>query len=196
MICPRCNTNQGDDVKFCKICGANLHAVRQALELRETDDKFNWSNTWVAEMFMSAEEHKRRRHMMEVARGVTPAIKRYNEIKAGVITVTSGMGIAAFLFLFFNMIINRGGVFGSEATAILANVWVAGLIPIFVGLGLIVNGVIVSKKLVELQEGARQSSLEGNVNPPGLRASETNDFNESPFSVTEGTTKHLKINQK
>lgn len=196
MICPRCNSNQGDDVKFCKTCGANLHAVRQALEMREPDDKFNWSNTWVAEMFMSAEEHKRRRHMMELARGVTPAIKRYNEIKAGVITVASGMGIAAFLFLFFNMIINRGGVFGSEATAILANVWVAGLIPIFVGLGLIINGVVVSKKLVELQEGMSSNSLEGNVNPPGLRAGETNDFNESPFSVTEGTTKHLKINQK
>ncbi len=196
MICPRCNSNQGDDIKFCTVCGANLHAVRQALELREPDDKFNWSNTWVAEMFMSAEEHKRRRHMMEVARGVTPAIKRYNEIKAGVITVASGMGIAAFLFLFFNMIINRGGVFGSEATAILANVWVAGLIPIFVGLGLIVNGVIVSKKLVELQEGMKPTSIEGNVGPPGLRGSETNEFNESPFSVTEGTTKHLKINHK
>lgn len=195
MICPRCNSNQADDVKFCKTCGANLLAVRQALELREPDDKFNWSNTWVAEMFMSAEEHKRRRHAMEVARGLTPAIKRYNEIKAGVITVTSGMGLAAFLFLFFNMIINRGGVFSSEAAAILANIWVAGLIPIFVGIGLIVNGVIVSKKIVELSERSSPGSIEGKANPAGLRASETNDFEDSPFSVTEGTTKHLKINQ-
>ncbi len=196
MICPRCSSNQADDVKFCKTCGANLLAVRQALEIREAEDKFNWSNTWVAEMFMSAEEHKRRRHMMELARGVTPAIKRYNEIKAGVITVSCGMGLSTFLFLFFNMIINRGGVFSSEATAVLANIWVAGLIPIFVGLGLIVNGAVVSKKIVELQERAESPSLEGTVNPPSLPASDTNEFTNSPFSVTEGTTKHLKVNQK
>jgi hypothetical protein len=35
MICPRCNSNQTDDVKFCTVCGANLLAVRQALDVRE-----------------------------------------------------------------------------------------------------------------------------------------------------------------
>src|ERR1044072_1638688 len=106
--------------------------------------------------------------MMEVARGVTPAIKRYNEIKAGVITVSSGLGIATFLFLFFNMIINRGGFFVADAAAVLANIWVAGLIPIFVGLGLIVNGVVVSKKLVQLQEGGGPTKFEGKLTPPSL----------------------------
>lgn len=193
MICPRCNSHQVDEVKFCKVCGANLQAVRQALEMREPDDKFNWTNTWVAEMFMSAEEHKRRRHMMEQARGITPAIKRYNEIKAGVITVSSGIGIAAFLFLFFNMIIARGGVFSADASVILSTVWVAGLIPIFVGLGLIINGILVSKKIVELSEGSSPTPLEGSINPQSLPAGDTNQFIGPPVSVTEGTTKHLKI---
>jgi hypothetical protein len=196
MICPRCNSNQTDEAKFCKVCGANLHAVRQALDVREGDEPFDWSRTWVAEMFMSAEEHKRRKLLMERERGVTPALRRYNEIKAGVITVSVGVGVASFLFLFFNFIIARGGVFSADAAAILSSVWVAGLIPIFVGLGLIANGVIVSKKIVELQMGTEPTPLEGNVTPPGLRAPNTNEFTNSPYSVTEGTTKHLKMNQK
>ena len=54
MICPRCSSNQGDDIKFCTSCGANLQAVREALQIPDAAGKFNWNNTWVAEMFMSA----------------------------------------------------------------------------------------------------------------------------------------------
>ena len=31
MICPRCASNQSDDIRFCTSCGANLQAVREAL---------------------------------------------------------------------------------------------------------------------------------------------------------------------
>jgi len=31
MLCPRCGSNQSDEVKFCKSCGANLQAVRDVL---------------------------------------------------------------------------------------------------------------------------------------------------------------------
>src|SRR5262245_15082789 len=105
MICPRCSSNQVDEVKFCTVCGANLAAVRQALDLPTTDDKFNWNRTWVAEMFMSHEEQKRRRAELEVARGVTPEIRRYNEIKAGVVTSSVGIGVSIFLYVFFQGLI-------------------------------------------------------------------------------------------
>jgi len=54
MICPRCASNQSDEIKFCTSCGANLQAVREALDAPE-GKKFDWSNTWVADMFMSGQ---------------------------------------------------------------------------------------------------------------------------------------------
>ena len=75
----------------------------QAVAVREPEpeEKFDWSKTWVAEMFMSEEERKRRKAEMERQRGITPEIRRYNEIKAGVIVRQRGNCTAAiFLFVF------------------------------------------------------------------------------------------------
>jgi hypothetical protein len=143
MTCPRCESNQGDDLKFCTVCGANLQAVRQAIDTREGYEKFNWSNTWVAEMFMSAKEQERRKAAIEAAMGITPEVKRYNEMKAGVITSSVGIGVSIFLFVFMQGLIQNTHV-SHDAAVILANVWVAGVIPFFVGLALIFNGVVIS----------------------------------------------------
>jgi len=62
---PRCGSSQGDELKFCKSCGANLYAVRQVVDTREKGEKFDWSKTWVPEMFMSSEEAERRKVEME-----------------------------------------------------------------------------------------------------------------------------------
>src|SRR5207237_959891 len=86
MFCPKCGTNQTDDLKFCKTCGANLQAVRLAVEARDAGEKFDWGKTWVAEMFLSEGERKRREEELERLRGITPEVKRYTEIKGGVIT--------------------------------------------------------------------------------------------------------------
>jgi hypothetical protein len=190
MICPRCNTTQGDELKFCTVCGANLHAVRQAIEVREPEEKFNWNNTWLAEMFLSQQEQTRRKEAIERARGITPEIKRYNEIKAGVITSSVGIAVAIFLYVFMQGLILNTHV-THDAAVILSNVWVAGVIPFFVGLALIANGVVVSKKLVELHKRDAPKNLEGGT-PQALPAPDTNDFTSSPFSVTEQTTRHLQ----
>jgi len=190
MICPRCNTTQGDELKFCTVCGANLHAVRQAIEVREPEEKFNWNNTWLAEMFLSAQEQERRKEAMERARGITPEIKRYNEIKAGVITSSVGIAVSIFLYVFMQGLILNTHV-THDAAVILSNVWVAGVIPFFVGLALIANGVVVSKRLVELHKRDAPKKLEGGT-PQALSAPDTNDFTSSPFSVTEQTTRHLQ----
>lgn len=55
MFCPRWGSTQSDEVKFCKACGANLQAVRQVVDTKDVEKKFDWSNTWDAEMFMSGE---------------------------------------------------------------------------------------------------------------------------------------------
>ena len=40
MFCPQCGSNQSDDLKFCKACGANLQAVRLAVAARESGLNF------------------------------------------------------------------------------------------------------------------------------------------------------------
>ena len=188
MNCPRCNSNQSDEVKFCTVCGANLYAVRQALDARDPDEKFNWNNTWLAEMFLSAQEQEKRKAALELARGLTPEVKRYNEIKAGVITCSVGVAVSIFLYVFMQGLILNSHV-TRDAAVILSNVWVAGVIPIFVGLALIMNGVVVSRKLVEMAKRDAPKNLEDGTQQ-SLRAPDTNS--SSPFSVTEQTTRHLQ----
>ncbi|HYN84377.1 MAG TPA: hypothetical protein VER32_03940 [Pyrinomonadaceae bacterium] len=197
MFCPQCGlTPESDEIKFCKSCGANLHAVRQAVATR--DDRFDWSKTWVAEMFLSEAERKRRNHELERQRGITPEVKRYNEVKAGVITGSVGLALMIFLFIISEGIIRSGGPSAGESE-IISRVWAAGFIPLFVGLALIVNGLFVSRKLVELAkrerlEQQRADALEAASAEQrrALRPADTSEFQTPQFSVTEGTTKHLE----
>jgi hypothetical protein len=195
MICPRCNSNQSDDVKFCTVCGANLAAVRQALQMT-TGEEFDWSRTWLAEMFMSQAEQKRRRAAIELASGVTPEVKRVNEIKAGVITSSVGIALSIFLLVFMQGLVLNSNV-PQDAAVILTRLWVVGVIPFFVGLALIVNGVVVSKKLVEIANREKEAKvLEAGTEPQALRAANTNEFLSTPFSVTDQTTKHLRVSDQ
>ncbi len=195
MICPRCSSNQVDEVKFCTVCGANLEAVRQVLENRQPGDDFNWGDTWVAEMFMSAAQQKKRRLALERASGITPEMKRYSEIKAGVITASAGIGVAIFMFVFMQGLILANP--GTNAEAILSRLWIAGVIPFFIGLALIVNGVFVSRKYIESAKSQNEPNrLEGEAGPQRLRPANTNEFLNTPFSVTEQTTKHLRTSDQ
>jgi len=205
MFCPQCGANQSEELKFCKLCGANLFAVRQAVATLETDEKFDWSKTWVSEIFLSEgerkrreHEHKRIKHELELQDGITPEVKRYNEIKAGVITSCVGLGVAIFLFVFMQGIILSGQNPPGD-NEILSRVWIAGVIPFLVGLGLIINGMFVSKKLIE----AVRKEIAGQPQPTALNgqqkdgerifpnAADTTEFLSPKFSVTEDSTKHL-----
>jgi len=197
MFCPRCGANQSEDQKFCKLCGANLFAVRQAVDTRETNEKFDWSKTWVAEMFLSEEENKKRKAEIERQRGITPEIKRYNEIKAGVITASSGLALAIVLLVLMEGIV-LGGRVSADAAEILSRIWVAGVIPIFVGIALIINGAFVSKKMLEERRKSQQDQnvLPDGAEPRALHSGDTNEFIPSNFSVTEETTKHLRSSNR
>ena len=189
MICPRCASNQSDEIKFCTSCGANLEAVREALGRPEAGKKFEWNDTWVAEMFMSGKAAQLKKQEMERAMGITPEIKRYQEIKAGVIVSSIGIALAIFLFIFMQGV---AGHVKPEDAEIIRRIWIAGIIPFMVGLALIINGLVVSKKMVEIQNREKRTEgLEEGPTPRSLRAADTSQFIPTGMSVTEGTTRHL-----
>ncbi len=193
MFCPKCGSTQDDALKFCKSCGANLFAVRQVVDSRETDEKFDWSKTWVAEMFRSSDETRRRKLEMERKAGITPEVKRITEIKAGVITSSIGVSLAFFLLVLMEGVIRSGKV-STAAVEILARLWIVGVIPLFVGMALIINGVFVSKRLVNIAKQKSQEQFNGTdkkVGPRAIASPNSAEFVPSKLSVTEGTTTHL-----
>ena len=192
MICPRCASNQGDDIKFCTSCGANLQAVREAMQAPDSSGKSNWNNTWVAEMFTSSQVNELRKQEMERRLGITPEVKRYNEIKAGVIASCVGIGVTIFLYFLMHAL----AIKNPDAAEILRSVWLAGLIPFMVGVALIINGVLVSKKMVEVIEQNKAKGLEAGPAPRGLRPPDTNEFIPVNYSVTDSTTRHLENSER
>jgi len=195
MFCPRCGSNQSEELKFCKVCGANLYAVRKALETGAPGEKLDKSKPWFADIAASDAESRRRQEELYHRRGIAPEVDRIKEIKAGIITGSVGVSLLIFLSIFMNGLILSGKV-SPEVAEILSRIWVVGVIPLFVGLSLVVNGVFVSKKLVRI---AREAALkEGNeittndLDVLSLPSANTTEFIPTSYSVTEGTTKHLK----
>ena len=193
MFCPRCGTNQSDELRFCKGCGANLHAVKKVVDPKEAEKKFDWSDTWVAEMFLSGDAHVRRKAELERALGVTPEIKRYKEIKAGVITASAGLAAMLFLAVFMQGII-LGAKIPDDTAEILSRIWLVGVIPLFIGIAFIINGIFVSKKIVEASQ--RQALLERSPATNLLPPRDTSEFVPTQFSVTEETTRHLSDSKR
>jgi hypothetical protein len=184
MFCPKCGNEANEEVKFCRKCGANLQGVQEAMTGRGGNKTIDWDKTWVKEMLLSQEERERRQ-------GITPEVKRMNEIKGGVITTAVGFG--AMIFLYFLL----GAVAQNEPkdAAIIEKVWLAGLVPFLVGLALIFNGLFVSKRIVKLKQA--QLAQEQEARAQTLTAHTTNQLPEvetpyaAPYSVTERTTYHL-----
>jgi len=213
MFCPQCGTNQAEDLKFCKSCGANVSAVKKAVITRDTQEKFDatkegakeyydrvldWNKTWVAKPLLSQEEREKREQARKqsLERGEEAAIKRYNEIKAGVITTCVGAGVMFFLHTLFQGIIASGDV-PPDAAAILRVLWAAGAIPFVVGIGVAFNGLVVSRKQVEIVRRALPPNTSPKMIAPAANTADqslaTSEWLEPPeFGVTENTTRELR----
>jgi hypothetical protein len=180
MFCPGCGIQVSEDLKFCKQCGANLHGAREGMMSRSTGEKFDWSKTWVADMFLTEEERERRR-------GVTAEEKRFNEIKAGVVLSFVGVGVMIFLRLFLEIVAQQKS---PGDAAILRGVWLAGIIPLLIGLGIIFNGIFITRLIVKLK-GEQGRPAPSSQPPAALPAKTTNHLVVDGANVSEDTTAHL-----
>ncbi len=189
MFCPQCGTETLEQLKFCKKCGVDLRRVQTAIGRSGADAPTNeWVTHW---NHVALEEH---REKLDRKKKKTPEEKRVEEIKAGVITSLVGLGLVIFLSIFFDAVAET--VAGPESNILRAIPFV-GLIPLLVGVGLIINGMVVSKRLVEL----KRNRLDQPVEPVRLPVADTSrgfglpEPAQSPvsdFSVTEPTTTRLR----
>src|SRR5262247_4378791 len=184
MFCPGCGIQVGDDLKFCRQCGANLHGAREGMISRPVEEKPDWSKSWAANIILAKE-------LQERMRG-TPEERRLNEIKGGVITSLTGVGLMIFLYFFLNIVAEKAG----DAAEIVRGLWMVGIIPTLVGIGLIINGVFVSRRLSSLKEEQAQTAIPKSQAPAALPAKTTNHLvvDTTPSngaSVTEDSTLHL-----
>ncbi|HEU0175379.1 MAG TPA: hypothetical protein VFV58_14050 [Blastocatellia bacterium] len=186
MYCPSCGIEASDQTKYCTKCGVNLRRVKGVLgkggaSLNKGDD---WEPLWL--------EYRKSR--IEARRKRTPEEKRLNEIKAGVIVSSCGFGLMVFLSILFAAIAST--IDGPEAN-ILRSLWAVGLVPFMVGLGILLNGLFVSKRVVELKRRQEPTDQQPPLfsapnTSPVARLAEPAQSPIADFSVTETTTTKLR----
>ncbi len=188
MFCPNCGTETREAIKFCKKCGTNLKRVQGVMSKGGAGSSANqsadWNQWWIEEHQEKREQNKKK----------LPEEKRLEEIKTGVITASVGLAISIFLNLFFEAIANASG--GPEAI-ILQRIWAVGLIPLFIGLAFVFNGLFISKRIVELKK-QHQDNMPQPMFAPVPNTSPVAQLNEADqpqladYSITEPTTTRLR----
>jgi hypothetical protein len=102
-----------------------------------------------------------------------------------------------FLSLLFNAI---ASTIEGPGGNILRSLWAVGLIPFLIGLGILFNGLFVSKRIVELKRQQEQKDQQSPLfsapntldTSPVARLVEPSQPPISDFSVTETTTTKLR----
>jgi len=188
MFCPSCGTESNEQTKYCTKCGLDLRRVKGALV--KGGFGVNEMNEWQQrhlDMWREEQENYRKR---------TPEEKRLNEIKGGIITSCVGLSIMIFLGVLFNAIANSVG--NPDVNGILRAIPLAGLIPFLIGVGIIFNGMVIGKRIVEEKRRKEQqrnhqpmvsivpdtAPVEGLLQPYQTPVSD--------FSITETTTTKLR----
>lgn len=187
MFCPQCGTETHEQLKFCKQCGTNLRRVQGVLGKGGAGFKGNEAVDWNRVALEDYEEERARK------RKKSPEEKRLEEIKGGVITACVGLGLMIFLFFLFNALANAAPEHKQE---VFRAIPFAGLIPFLIGLGIIFNGLFISKRIVKLKEQREQAVPTPRLFPvvdtasvPRLAEPAQQSVND--FSVAEPTTTRL-----
>lgn len=201
--CPECKTPATDDVKFCRKCGASLRGTGESHQPRSAGDRFDWSRTWLADMLLTGDERARRRAAREIsgrpedlaAAELQEAASLQKEIKNGIITTFAGIGVTIFLMVFMGTIAAMQP--DPRAATMLGRLWVVGLIPFLVGVGMLVNAFFVSSRFSRHRKSVLSSVLASGAparREPGPATGEIQYLDAPPSvvpSVVEHTTHHL-----
>lgn len=198
MFCPGCGSEERQASQYCRACGTDLRAVRITLE---RPDSITASAVTAREEIgrAVAEQIRRVQDAGELKRVTdhvlpqiekfleSPAEKRQRRVRAGVITAASGLGFAIFMTLMSAFIGDADPLVG------VAGLGVAGFL---VGIGLIINAVFFTGIRKEIADRAgeadEQKLVDAGYVPPQLKAQTTSNLGQTPTSVTENTTLHLK----
>jgi hypothetical protein len=197
MYCPSCGSEERQLSQFCRACGTDLRVVRNSLE---RPDAITASAVSAREQIGMAvadqiRQMKSAKDLERVAEDVLPSFekflespeeKRLRRIRNGVITAAVGLGpgIATLVL----------AVDKPELTPLLTP-W---LITFFVGLGVILNGLLFTLPRKELpgdsMDAMSQRMLDMNRAPyeaPPARTNELGPGTHPQASITEHTTHHL-----
>jgi hypothetical protein len=191
MFCPSCGFEDHQPNQFCRACGTDLRNVRFALE---KPDKITASAVFARDEIGRAIADKIRemnsaKELEKVAEDVLPQIEKFLEspeqrrLRAGIVTSAVGLGVA-LTFLLVSL---------KEDTIFLAGL---GLITFFIGLGIIINGLLFTIPAKSLEDKSleaqkqRELELDSNIH----EKKQYLPFAETPFlsSVPEHTTHKLQ----
>lgn len=200
MFCPDCGMEDRQANQFCRACGIDLRRVRVAVE---SPDSITASAVSAREelgraVAMKIREIQGAEELSTITEDVLPEIekflespeeKRLRQMRTGTILSSVGLGAAVGIsaisvFMKDNDVIFLAGM---------------GVITFFIGLGFILNGLLLtvpSRSLAgNASEADRQRSLDGvSGNTKDLRLPD--ESAKSAFSsVTENTTQHLEDKQ-
>jgi zinc-ribbon domain len=166
VYCPRCATENLDDAKFCRACGLDIHLVPQALTGLLPDA----AATDAVEKQGKKEKKEKDGRLLE---------KGLENVFVGV----------AFLVIFLAGLFYFRGAF---------MIWIWFIIPSLAcvgeGLGQLIRWRREQRHLAELfrAHGAADPYPLPSARAAELPAPDTAEMADSPFSVTEATTRHLK----
>ena len=205
MYCPTCGSEERQLSQYCRACGTDLRVVRRGLE---QPDSITASAISAREQIGRALADRIRqletgKDLEHVAEDVLPQLekflespeeKRLRRIRAGVITALAGLGGSLVIFL--------ASLNAQDLIPFIA----LGLIAVFVGLGIVINGMLFSvpRKTVadRTEEKKSQRELESTLqgSPVNQLLSCDHTTNDLPAetvigrtSVTEHTTHHLSV---
>ncbi|HLL75555.1 MAG TPA: zinc ribbon domain-containing protein [Pyrinomonadaceae bacterium] len=169
MFCPRCAADNLDDAKYCRGCGADIHLVPQALTGLLAADAAKAGDKPAKKSKKKDEEGKL--------------------LEKGMENIFVGL---AFLVIFLGGLLYMRGAFF---------LWVWFIIPSLAGFGEGLGQLLRSRREHRLLMARARSGELGAAAarplfaPPQpartLAAPDTAEIVESPFSVTEATTRHL-----
>jgi hypothetical protein len=226
MYCPKCGSQTVENQRFCKTCGTNLQMIYDALGGSDTGkgplgidfdaltrSAMNFADSWKAgwsDMTAGSEARRATNPALikptEVQLKKLPKPKEWlsyswqHNLRDGLISLLSGAGLAAILYYVGKTAINDGVVTSIQESLrtpinglerMVGLIWLFALIPVLKGIAQIIYAAFFADSIHKLTERFVPPPQEREPAPPDYAR-----LNETPPSVTEGTTKIFEEAQK